>query len=66
MLSNVQMLEVQFNDFRLEFVGIQEGRSRSMQVRSGIFYDMYVASADKNGSHGVQLWVKREGPWHVT
>ena len=65
LFSKVQMLEQQFNDFQLDVVGIQEGRSRMMQERSGLYYNMYVAAANERGSYGVQIWARRKSKWRV-
>ena len=40
-------------------MGIQEGRSRRREVRSGLHYDMFAGQADEAGSAGCQVWVRR-------
>eukprot|EP00959_Pyramimonas_sp_CCMP1952_P364956 7642220-Pyramimonas_sp.AAC.1 len=56
-MSKVALLEVQFSHAGIGLIGIQEGRSRSEQVRAGTFYTMYCAAAGAKGCYGTQLWV---------
>ena len=58
-LSKVRLLEMQFAEAGIDFAGIQEGRSRHTQERSGISFDMITAAASAKGAHGVQLWIRR-------
>eukprot|EP00959_Pyramimonas_sp_CCMP1952_P168699 3524498-Pyramimonas_sp.AAC.1 len=41
----------------MRVVGMQEGRSRAEQVRSGTCFSMYCAAADAKSNCGAQLWV---------
>eukprot|EP00959_Pyramimonas_sp_CCMP1952_P130939 2737888-Pyramimonas_sp.AAC.1 len=56
-MSKVALLEAQFSHAGIHVIGIQEGRSRSEQVRAGTYYTMNCAAAGTKGCYGTQLWV---------
>ena len=51
------MLEEQFGDAGIHFVGVQEARSPQSEVRKGRRFTRVAAAADPGGSGGVELWV---------
>ena len=53
------MLEQSFSDCELDVVGIQEGRTKHSQCKSGCVHKMFVAGRDEMHCYGVQTWVKR-------
>jgi len=58
-MGKVQVLEMRFNDSDVQLLGVQEGRSRRQEVRSGLHYDMF-AGAATNGVGGCQIWVSKK------
>ena len=56
--GRVQLLEMQFDSEGLDIIGLQESRLQESQVISGLVYNMYVSSADKQGCYGAQCWVR--------
>ncbi|CAK0829298.1 unnamed protein product, partial [Prorocentrum cordatum] len=70
LVPKVQLLEMDFHSARLDVIGVQEGRSSTACERNGLHYRMYPAAADKDGSHGVQVWISRASRtrtlhWHA-
>ena len=57
LFHRMQLLEQQFAANNLQIVGVQEGRARSTQERSGSDFRMLTSAADEHGDFGVQLWV---------
>ena len=56
-------MESQFNECGALVIGVQEGRAKEEQFRSGVYYQMVVATASENGSYGVQAWFRKSlGP----
>ena len=51
------MLEEQFGDAGIHFVGVQEARSPHSEVRKGRRFTRVAAAADPGGSGGVELWI---------
>ena len=40
LMGKVQVMEMRFREARVQILGIQEGRARRQEVRSGLYYDM--------------------------
>ena len=59
LLGKVLKLEERFNAAALDYVGIQEGRSRRCETRAGLHYDMFVGKASAIGGGGCHIWVRR-------
>ena len=51
------LLEEQFAEAGIHFVGIQEARSPQSEVRKGRGFTRVVAAADAGGRGGVELWI---------
>ena len=62
--ARVQILEQSFLSKSLDVVGVQEGRTRGDQRKSGCIYEMFVAGCDEACNYGAQIWVRR-CPRHV-
>jgi len=56
LMGKVQIMEQRFQEFGVQIVGVQEGRSRRHEVRSGLHFQMFAGMAD-NGVGGCQVWV---------
>ena len=57
--GKVALLEIQFANRGIDWIGLQEGRARDDTVRSGCFYEMYISKGTEIGTLGVQVWVKK-------
>ena len=57
--GRVQVLERQFLDANLDFIGVQEGRTKFDQRTSGIAYEHFIAGCDESGCYGVQVWAHK-------
>ena len=63
--ARVQLLEMAFDREGFDIVGIQEGRVKPSQQKSGIVYEQFIASADGRGQYGSQIWVRRGSDFKV-
>ena len=57
--SKVVILEEEFVAAELDVIGVQEGRSASTDIRTGLHYERYVGAADGDGSYGCEVWLRR-------
>ena len=53
------VLDSEFNNARIDIIGVQEGRNSKQQLLQTEHYVVYVAPSAKNGTLGVQLWVAK-------
>ena len=58
LMGKVQVMEMRFYEHSIRMLGVQEGRARRQEVRSGLHYDMFCGAAS-NSVGGCQVWVAK-------
>eukprot|EP00438_Fugacium_kawagutii_P015143 Skav220612 [mRNA] locus=scaffold507:296315:302257:- [translate_table: standard] len=62
-LGKIATLQAQYDDAKVNIIGIQEGRAQGTHVRHSTSHLVYQGGATGQGTHGCELWLSRRIPY---